>query len=280
MKTYKILYEKSEEVLARFETVMKDLAPSLGVTLEIEPRDLASVSDLNDFAEEADVLRVPLQRSLEWLKRCPVQPVKVSLYGAADTFLRADRGWNPALVIEKSLHQTIIREAHHVDIRESAYVIGNGPLLRVIAGVALGLGFRRVYLVGEDEADLLEQKELLGRVFIGADVLTLPAHSLTLQTVGASLMVNTLPLQERPDLAADLAYFNFMRRGGLVLDLYGFGKEQPVLEEALRAGLRVIPAHLVSAGRDLALLQNLKIETASFETKYFEAWLEQAQGPS
>lgn len=277
MRTSKILYEESEEVLSLFGAVMTDLAGELGLRLEIEPRNFAAVPDLNGFSESADVLRISLQRSLDWLKKCPVQPVTVSLYGAADAFLRTDRGWSPELFIEKSLHQTIIREAHHVDIRESAYIIGNGPLLRVVAGVALGLGFRRVYLVGEDESDLLAQRDLLKRVFIGAEVLTLPAHSLTLQTVGASLLVNTFPLKDRPELSADLAYFNFMRKGGLVLDLYGFGGEQPVLDEALRAGLRVIPAHLVSAGRDLALLRSLKIETASFEKKYVEAWLERAQ---
>lgn len=277
MKTYKILYEESEPVLSVFETVMAEMAGDLGLSLQIEPRNFSTVSNPLGDVDGADIMRVTMERSLEWLKSCPVQPVNVSLYGAADTFVRTSKGLSPQLFFEKSLHQTIIREAHHVDIRESAYVIGNGPLLRVVAGVALGLGFRRVYVVGEDEEDLLEQKELLQRIFIGAEVLTLPTHSLTLQTVGASLLVNTFSLKDRPELSADLAYFNFMRRGGLVLDLYGFGGEQPVLDEALRAGLRVIPAHLVSAGRDLALLESLKIDTSSFGKKYCEAWLELMQ---
>lgn len=260
MKTFKIQFEEADshlhEAASRLSSFLQDLGEA---QVNFEARNFEPIGKLSEIESSIDVVMPALAMSPQWLPACPVLPVKVRLLGAADWYRWNGRSWEPELLIEKALHQAIIHEAHHLDIQHSAYVIGEGILLRVAASVAFGLGYRRVYLVSEIESDMEEQKAILERVYIGAEVIALPIHELTLQTVGSSLLLNTFDLKAKPDLATDLAYFNFMKRGGVVLDLYESGEDRVLLTEAHRAGLRVIPAWKVWAARDRLMISALSI---------------------
>lgn len=277
MKALKILSLGADALLREAALHFQDFYGHRGVTVAWEVRDASEPSSFNELMAsnpEADAIRLMPDLCSEFLPKCPVQPLAVSRYQTADVFFRRQGVWEPELLAEESVRRVIMRQAHHLDLRESAYVAGVGAFLRVVGGVALGLGFRRVYLVGEDENDLREQAVSLARLYVGSTIEPLPAHLLTVQTVGGSLLVNTLNLATRPELGADLAYFNFMRRGGLVMDLHGGASEQLVLEEALRADLRIVPPHEFSGQSEYILASRLGLGDLASERDFLNSWFE------
>lgn len=247
------------------------------IPIEIEKLDVSTPEELKAAVVAAGncrAVRVEPDLSTGWLPSCAVQPMPVSLFGVADLFLRHEERWDPELLLERALHDVIVRQGKNLDLSESAYVIGRGASLRIVGGVCLGLGFRRVCLVGEDESDLLFEKDLLRDFYLSSEVVALPAHSLTLQTVGASLLVNTLDLTERPELSSDLAYFNFMKRGGLVVDMMALRMNNIMLEEALRAGLRIVPPHEISGAAELLLAKKLGLAEFAPSLEFLNSWFE------
>ncbi|MBX2989200.1 MAG: hypothetical protein KF802_15025 [Bdellovibrionaceae bacterium] len=277
MKALKILSLGADPLLKEAGAHFREFYGPRGVDIQWDTRevaDAAAFSALMAGNPEVDAVRLVPDLCEEYLAKCPVQPLPVSRYRTADAFYRRQGVWEPELLAEESVRRVIMRQAHHLDLRESAYVAGSGVFLRVVGGVALGLGFRRVYLVGENEADLNEQARSLMKLYVGSEVQALPAHQLTVQTVGGSLLVNTLNLASRPELAADLAYFNFMRRGGLVMDLHGGPSEQLVLEEALRADLRIVPPHEFSGQSEYFFAERLGLGSLASERDFLNSWFE------
>lgn len=262
-KTFKVLLSQDPSLVLSEKALR-----AWGAAEEIEFEFTQGLPEtLSSLGNDVHAVRCSLAESLVYLPSCPVVPMKASQLGTADQFLPSRGRWTPELMIEKALLRGLVQHAQHLDLKESAYLIGEGAELRVIAAAALGLGFKHICLVGENEEDLIEQDQILRRMFVGAQIKMLPTHALTLQTVGASLLINSLPLSTREDLAADLAYFNFMRRGGVIVDLQDLRTNSDLLEEARRAGLRTLTAPTVFALRDQFFLESLGLSLGPSEVK-------------
>ena len=249
-----------------------------GLALDVDWAEAATPEEaavlVQDAAAEFRSVRIEPCLSGEALALCPSLPIDVSTLKTADVFFSRDKGWEPGLCLFTGLHEALIASAKSLDLRMSAYVIGKGSYVRQVAAAVLGLGYRRVVLVAEDEADLHRQKEILTRVYVGAECVVLPSYQLTLQTVGASLVVNATDLTDEKELAGDLAYFNFMSPGGLVVDLEDPSDENPLLEEAGRAGLRILPSHQVQAWIEWTHVKGLCLDSQTTPLEFMNAYFD------
>lgn len=256
----------------------KEFFAGKGVTIEIDWAEAANEEEaaalVKDAAAEFRSVRMDPSLSGEALDLCPSLPLDVSTLKTADVFLSREKGWEPGLCIFQGLHEALIASAKSLDLRLSAYVIGRGAYVRQAAAAALAIGYRRVYLVAENEEDLVRQKEILTRVYVGSECVVLPSFQLTLQTVGASLVVNATDLREEKELASDLAYFNFMSPSGLVVDLEDPSEGNPLLEEAGRAGLRILPPHQVQAWIEWTHVRGLCLDSLSSPQEFMNAYFD------
>lgn len=205
----------------------------------------ASLKDVPVGAGETVIVRCHPQQGEEWLKECPTLPLVVQQTQTADFFFRRANDWHPELTFRAALHEALIRHGKQIELRGDVFVIGDGAALRAAASVAMEIGFRSFCFVGRDVTDLQAQAARLKRNYLSVNIRTIPYHEMTLQKISAALLINTVPLDAEPDLAADLAYFNFMLSSGVVVDLSEGESSKKVLEEADRAGLRVVPGHEV-----------------------------------
>lgn len=276
MSTTKLVVVSHESLTRLACGHFRDYLKDKGVDIELEFVDVGTPEDLPRVAEEsgATALRIDAELASEWLLTNPVQPLAVSRARAADLYTKKMGLWEPDLILESALHDVIVRQGRTLELNDWAYVIGEGAELRVVAGVCLSLGFRKIKLVSDRDDDLAAQKEALGRMYVGCDIVPLPAHSLTLQTVEASLLVNASDLTQKTEIANDLAYFNFMREGGLIIDLKSIQRKNAVLEEAMRAGLRVLPPHEVTGVREVWMAKRLGFDEVFSPSAYLDSWLE------
>ena len=201
-------------------------------------------------------------------------PTETRLLGCADCLFYEDGAWWPRLNLKEAMRELIIKKAKNLDINESAFIIGEGPLLRLLASLVISFGFSKVFLVGLSIDDLHEQRDRLKKNFVGIDWRPMEASQLTMQTVGAAILINSIPLEPNPSLMNDLAYFNFMKNQGLVVDLNVFPLESGLIEEAHRANLRVLSGFQVRAQQDYGFIQRLGLtKLISFED-FSAQWLD------
>lgn len=249
-----------------------------GIAIDVDWAEASNAEEaaqlIKDAAAEFRSVRVDPGLTGEALGLCPSLPLDVSTLKTADVFFSRDKGWEPGLCLFTGLHEALIASAKSLDLRLSAYVIGKGAYVRQAAAAALGLGYRRIYLVADDEDDLVRQKEILTRVYVGSECIVLPSYQLTLQTVGASLVINATDLTGEKELASDVAYFNFMSQGGLVVDLEDPSETNPLLEEAGRAGLRILPPYQTQAWIEWTHVKGLCLDSQTTPLEFMNAYFE------
>ncbi len=249
---------------------------------------------LKSFGREAEVKKIPssghwpdLQKKLKGshaalldlvdsqklIGQMTTLPTETRLLACADCLFYEDGAWWPRLNLKEAMRELIIKKARNLDINESAFIIGEGPLLRLLASLVINFGFSKVFLVGLSMVDLQEQRDRLKKTFVGIDWRPLEASQLTMQTVGAAILINSMPLEANPALLNDLAYFNFMKNQGLVVDLNVFPLESALIEEAHRANLRVLSGFQVRAQQDYGFIHRLGLANLISFEDFSDKWL-------
>lgn len=192
-----------------------------------------------DLLADADIAKVEMSLSSVVLQQMSVQPAMVRTLKSVDFLLKEESTWLPRSFLYEAFKKVLIEQAKGLDNRDPAFVVGSSEEAVVVAAGLVNLGFRQIFITGEDSKELDLRAEQLRKYFFGVKFLTLMADYLTAQTIGAGLVINTTPVSKEKELFRDLFYFNFMKRNGFVIDL-NLIPQNPLLEEAERAELRVI----------------------------------------
>lgn len=218
------------------------------------------------------LLRVPPEESAVVLEHFPQLPTQVRWLQVADSLLLENTQWWPRLFIYESLRSLIVSRFRDLDISLHSYVIGANHLGRAAVAAMVGLGYSRVSLVDEDVGKLQEEVRLLRRYLFGVSIEAVPADTLTVQEKPGSLMLNTVNMQDNGTVLGDLSYFNFMKTGGVVVDISECSSHNQLLEEALRADLKVLPGLAVQAQLDVDMLKKLFPQQYITYEDYFDSF--------
>ena len=225
-----------------------------------------------ELVKSFNFLRMGYETSQKILENWQAKPTQVSLLGCCDSIVNENGALWPRVIMIESLRETIVSKIKDHDIKEAGYVICDDLKGRVLVAMLLSLGHRRVYLVGEDEDFINSEVEWLRRFHIGIEILALPSHQLTLQTTRATILINTVVFPDGDPILNDLAYFNFMKDGGAVLDLDFANSKNPLLREAKRAALKTIPRSYISAFYDFSLIQKLNLKLDFSFEEFEKSW--------
>lgn len=220
-----------------------------------------------------EVLAIHVDPSLagQVLPQVKILPTLIRSLETLDSFFYEDGGWYPRLIGWEALRQVLISEARDLDIRCPAFVVGDGDEVRVVASVLGELGVTDIFLVG-DVGLLKVQKNILSRSHIGIQFHMLNSEELTLQAVSAGILVNTVDLTEKKTLLTDLSYFNFMKKGGYILDLNLLPAHNLLLEEAERAELKSLSPILLAATQTRLWLERLKPGHSFSKEELISCW--------
>ena len=191
---------------------------------------------------------------------------------AADSLVFENNQWWPRLYLYDTLRSLVIGQFRDLDISLDSYVIGANKSGRAAVAAMVGLGFSHVSLVDEDEEKLEKEVALLRRYLFGVNIEAVPAHTLTVREKPGSLMLNTISLQDDGSVLGDLSYFNFMKTGGVVIDISECSAHNQLLEEAQRADLKTLSGLAVQAHRDVDMLVKLFPQQYITYEDYFESF--------
>ncbi|HEX7676144.1 MAG TPA: hypothetical protein VF412_18350 [Bdellovibrio sp.] len=267
MSTKKIL-EFSSSGPSIFCQFLQHLAKQHGWDLQYECHSDFSLELLQNF----DIAKVDMSFSEEILTLMHVQPTLVRTVRCLDSLIFEDGKWYPRLLLHEALRRVLVDNARDLDIRVPAFVIGESEVARTVASVFAEVGFGEIYVVGQSAEKLSAQMEILKRGHFGIQFHQLLEDELTIQSLSSSIIVNTVDLTNDKTLLNDLSYFNFMKRDGYALDLNLLPFQNPLLEEAERADLRVLHPYIVSAFLTELWLEKLQMGTSLKVEELRESW--------
>lgn len=199
-----------------------------------------------------------LSKSAQILVSFPAQPERVQLIESMDCLIKIqDQLW-PDLLLVQAIKRALRRKIKTLDLRQAAYVVGEGASIRPLVMAATELGFSRICIVSHYKLGLEEEKKFLSRRLIGVQIDAVVTSDLTLQPQDTNLLLNALDLNKKKEYLQDLAYFNFMVSGGVVVDLHRGGAHQTLQEEAAKAQLTCIKPDEVLLAWWLEMAHKLK----------------------
>lgn len=221
--------------------------------------DFHQVSSYGEIQNhDANMVLVPVEASSKIFPELTIVPTQVRLLRCFDSLFEENGKLYPRVITAQALHDVLVERAKDLDTRTPAFVIGEGEFARIATVVLAEMGITEIYLVGRQPA-VTQHASDLRKSFFGVQFNVLPIEELTMQSVSAGIIINTVDLTEQKDLLTDLSYFNFMKGDGYVMDLNLSIENHQLLEEAERADLRVLPPEQVYSALTMLWLDRLHL---------------------
>jgi shikimate 5-dehydrogenase len=221
------------------EKIINLLKSELNWPFEISQAKGDDSLDLTSL-EKFNFHKFNISESTKLLIHFPSVPERVQLLECMDCIIELHGKLWPELLIAASIKRALRRRVKALDLNQAAYVVGEGLEIRPLVMAATELGFSRICIVSIDRDWLEKEKEFLSRRLVGIRFEIVLMTELTLQPQDTNLVLNAFNLNYHKEYLQDLAYFNFMVSGGVVVDLHEGGAHQTLQEEATKAQLTCI----------------------------------------
>lgn len=163
----------------------------------------------------------------------------------------------PQLIHKDAIHSVILERQPYLNIKGAGLIVGMSQESILAAFVLVELGIKQITFVTEDEEasesviTLLKQSmfEVAFEVITSDKVILLPGIY--------SVIICYEDLRERADLLTSLLYFNYLERGGLVVNAGTILEKVPLMEEALAIGAKVVDISEVQIHEEMMALRKV-----------------------
>lgn len=158
--------------------------------------------------------------------------------------------WWPKNYLIEGIRRTLVADLKAVDFSGGVFVIGAGAEARAAVAALVRTGFIRFSISDPDEElgrAFIEEAE---KVFFNCQFQFVPRHMITQLPSVNSVAINTLTIGRDGGVLDELFYFNFLKSGGIWLDL-PLERHGELDAEALAVGASVAPGYRILAWTDL-----------------------------
>ncbi len=200
-------------------------------------------------------------------------PEIVRRVGLADTIIKSKGQIWPRIYLLEVLKKFIFLKSPQLETRASAFMVGDGALVRLSAFVLISLGFSNIVFVSRDIEKAQKLVKELERQYFSVKFSTLDPSEITLEQAHSSCVVNTISPAMDSDLLTDLYYFNFAKKNALIIDFNLFPIEPQLLVEAAHLGMSTLAAVDIYGWMDARILEDLFEKKISAD-EYFNSWME------
>lgn len=174
---------------------------------------------------------------------------------SADAYVCERGEWWPRNFLVDGLQQAIAEEFGQLDLSGGVFVLGANADARAVITALFKVGYRRFSISDNDEDVALALTEELQATHFGVQFQAVPRHLVTQLPGVNSVAVNTLPLGTDDGILGELFYFNFLKPGGIWLDLPLVPRNPALATEAASVGATVEESAGVLARVDFAWAQ-------------------------
>ncbi|MCC6276547.1 MAG: hypothetical protein IT289_01385 [Oligoflexia bacterium] len=177
--------------------------------------------------------------------------------GVCSCLIKEKGGWWPRDCISEAFVRAISHEVKELDLNSRAFVAGAGGLGRLVAEALVKLGFKGITLTDQNEEKGRELLANLQKSLFQVDFRFIEHRHITTLAGVHSIAVNTTELVLENELLDELYFFNFLKAGGVVVDMTLVPTETPLIDEAKVWGARFLSGDCVTAYLDAFMVEKL-----------------------
>ncbi len=141
-----------------------------------------------------------------------------------------DGSFWPAQFADQAIVKWISTECKDVGVTNPAFVVGSGGLARAVVSGLIKAGFTTIVVTDSKVEEAQSMVEEMKKVFFNINIQVCQKEHITLLPGIHSLCVNTVSIFDDLELFKELFYCNFIKRGGVVMDLNRHPIETPLLK--------------------------------------------------
>lgn len=165
--------------------------------------------------------------------------VKTSRLGVADCLIRVGSSFRPLQILSEAVYAAILNKKSDLKTSESAVVIGDFDFVLSMTYKLAQVGFFKIIIATEKPSESIQIKKLIQTYAFNIQISTVALTELTQLESSSILLISNLHKKINPEAYESIAYFNFLSRGAVFIDINS--RNEPVLvEEARRAEINVI----------------------------------------
>jgi shikimate 5-dehydrogenase len=243
---------KNRSSSLRFEALSEEIR-RLGFenefeTIECDQSEIANCLDKAKssfqqirFSDDAGAWALPLLTRI---------PASIATLRSADSLVCENGDWWPRFFLVDALNHTLAAEPKTIDLTGSVFILGATNKARAAVAALSKIGFGRMLISDPDDSKCETFVEGLKKSYFGIQFQTVARTQVTQLPGVCSVAVNTLADGNDSGSSAELAYFNFLKTGGMWLDLALFPLNKTLQAEAKSVGGTVINGYQAIAAAD------------------------------
>lgn len=204
-----------------------------------------------------DLIRFDRHWSGEAFQLVMATPPLITTLQTVDLLYRKKGTLWPHLNFKDAIHSTILQNHPYLNTKGSGLIIGNSTEAIQVAHVLVELGLKHITFVVDTEAMGTPFLELMrGSLFqINFEVIT--REKIILLPGIYSVMVCCEDLRNNATLVTSILYFNYLERGGLILNCVYPLDGVPLTEEALAIGAICVDVGMVQIHEAVMAVQKI-----------------------
>lgn len=188
----------------------------------------------------------------------PKNYVDIESLNSVDGIVKEKDGatW-PVQFLDQAMVNFVSNECRDVGVTNPGFVIGSGGLARAVISGMVKSGFTTIVVADTHVDKTRKMVEGLQKLFFNLTISVCSKEQITLLSGVHSLCVNTVSIFDDLDLFKELFYCNFIKRGGVVLDLNRHPIETPLLKLSKGIAGKLFSGHLFWAYHDGEWIKNI-----------------------
>jgi len=207
--------------------------------------------------ENYNLIRFDQSWSTEVFSLFTATPPLITVLQTVDLIYKKNETLWPHLNFKDGLHSSILQKQPYLNTKGSGLIVGSTVEAIQSAFVLSELGIKQITFVVENSVIGTPLLELMkSSLFqINFDVIT--KEKIILLPGVYSIMICCEDLKSNPDLLTALLYFNYLERGGVILNPIFTLDKVPLIEEALAIGATCVDLPQIQIHEEVMALQKI-----------------------
>lgn len=177
------------------------------------------VSDLKSLCTQVDCLRIERPFYNNVLALRVEYPVEISFLNFADSMFKKGQHWWMRSLLSEALRRLIIKSAVGYEPTGKVLVVGSGGAARACVYGLAALGFLSIHVIDRDIGASRELIKSFEHNLFKVELVAVPPEGIGSIPPQYTLVVNTTPETPENLLIKEIAFFNFILDGAILVDL-------------------------------------------------------------
>lgn len=157
----------------------------------------------------------------------------------------------PEILFKDALIEYLTIKVKNLDVSQKVFVVGACGMARAVIAALIKLGYSKINITSDNESGAEELIQDFKNIFFHVEFEFTKKNDVTILPGIHGIVVNTFSVLESDMALNEIYYFNFLKKGGLVVDLIDVPTDSPFTKIAKDIGAEVIAGYEFLAYYDL-----------------------------